>query len=804
MAIQIPLRSVSGCRPRHRSLARVVAAAGAAALSLALACGGSSASQTGTATVTVTLRPSGTVPVGFSGSVPFTAAVSGSGDTGVTWAVEGVPGGNGSVGTITGTGATVAYTAPAAPGAYMVTATSTADAGASASTQVIVQAAPVSISLIPAGPVAVPTGGTQAFTATVTGPADTSVSWYVDGIAVGSSAAGTISGSGATVTYTAPASAGSHTVTATSVADASKSASAIVNVTVPVVQVALNPSGTVSVVTSGTQSFTATVTGSSNTAVTWAVDGFAGGNSSVGAITGTGATVTYTAPAATGTHTVTATSAADGSKAAAATVSVQAPAAVKVTLSWIGPANIVVSGATLFTATVSNASDTTVTWSVDGVVNGDAGTGTIRAPVPGNQVVYLAPAALGTHTVTATSRADPGKSASIGLVVTAAAIQTGSIPVGANVRDAAYGAAGDGATDDTAAINRAVRAVAGTGRAVYVPAGTYMINATANNGAGILLGGNMALVLDPGATFKAFPTSTMHYVLVKADRVSNLLISGGTYIGNNDDNSIPTPTTTEDGTGIEILGCSNVVVEGVVTEKCFCDGLYIADASRDVVIRNAASLANRRHGMAIVNATGVAVLGSTFSGNTGSVEQSGGPWVNGCGIDIEANANEDISDILVYGCTFTGNHLAGLGWGVGNATASGSSTGGIFVIGNTATGNGHGLDAENCPNSAILDNDVEDNPGYGIYIHDGATGTVCTGNTVRNTGSSGDGAGIMCYNDTGTRVDSNTSTGNARYGIYAVQSTGTTITNNTATGNGAAGIYVTRSTGVTQYGNVTQ
>src|SRR5690242_19211089 len=68
--------------------------------------------------------------------------------------------------------------------------------------------------------------------------------------------------------------------------------------------------------------FTATVTGSSNTAVNWKVNGIANGNSSVGTITGAPSdNVTYTAPEAIPdppSVTITATSQANSAKSATA------------------------------------------------------------------------------------------------------------------------------------------------------------------------------------------------------------------------------------------------------------------------------------------------------------------------------------------------------------------------------------------------------------------------------------------------------------------------------------------------------
>ncbi len=67
--------------------------------------------------------------------------------------------------------------------------------------------------------------------------------------------------------------------------------------------------------------FTATVSNSSDTSVTWSVDGISGGNSTVGTISASGL---YTAPNTAGNHAVQATSVADTTASGSASVTVQA------------------------------------------------------------------------------------------------------------------------------------------------------------------------------------------------------------------------------------------------------------------------------------------------------------------------------------------------------------------------------------------------------------------------------------------------------------------------------------------------
>jgi hypothetical protein len=133
---------------------------------------------------------------------------------------------------------------------------------------------------------------TQQFTATVTNNTNTAVTWQVNGATGGNSVVGTVSVNGL---YTAPSTLpnpASVTVTATSQADTTQFASATVTLTAPAVTVTISPVS-VTLAAGATQQFTTTVTGDPNTAVTWQVNGIAGGNATFGTVSASGL---YTAP----------------------------------------------------------------------------------------------------------------------------------------------------------------------------------------------------------------------------------------------------------------------------------------------------------------------------------------------------------------------------------------------------------------------------------------------------------------------------------------------------------------------------
>jgi uncharacterized delta-60 repeat protein len=169
-------------------------------------------------------------------------------------------------------------------------------------------------------------GKQQQFTAAVSNTTNAAVTWQVSNVSGGNATVGTISSTGM---YTAPASVPSPAsveVKAISQADTTKSGTSSVTVTAAsTIHVSVSPA-TVTLGPGQTLSFNATVTGSSNSKVTWSVS-----NSALGSIDSNGL---FTAPATIATAAsvnIIATSQADNLTQGSATVSLISSAAISPT-----------------------------------------------------------------------------------------------------------------------------------------------------------------------------------------------------------------------------------------------------------------------------------------------------------------------------------------------------------------------------------------------------------------------------------------------------------------------------------------
>jgi hypothetical protein len=365
------------------------------------------------ATVSISVSPS-TASVQAGQTQQFTASVTGTSNTAVTWSVAGGE----ANGTISAAGLyTAPATVPASP-EVTVQATAQADTTKTATATVTVTAPAVSVSVSPSA-ASVQVSATQQFTATVSNTKDTAVTWSVSGSGCTGASCGIIDGNGL---YTAPAavpSPATATVKATSHSDTSKSASATVTITAPAVTISLSPK-TASVEVNKTQTFKATVGNSSDTAVNWSIAGAGCTGAACGSISSSGL---YTAPAkapSPNTVTLTATAHADATKTATASITITAPSAA-VTVS-VGPKTVSLApgGTQKFTATITDPDNAGVTWSVAGTSCTGAGCGTIdetglytapatppAAPAVHNAARPMDSSTDPTVTVTATAVSDP-------------------------------------------------------------------------------------------------------------------------------------------------------------------------------------------------------------------------------------------------------------------------------------------------------------------------------------------------------------------------------------------------------------
>jgi hypothetical protein len=279
---------------------------------------GSKTSNTATLTVTaaaaaptITTQPqSQSVTVGATAN--FTVVATGTAPLSYQWSKNG---------TAIAGATSASYTTPAtvsgdSGSTFSVQVSNTAGSKTSNTGTLTVNPAPVppTITTQPQSQT-VTVGSTVTFSVVATGTAPLSYQWSKNTTAI-SGATGssyttpaTVSGdNGTTFTVAVTNSAGSQTSSPATLTVNSSSG----------VTVALSPPR--AAVTTGVgQTFTPTVTGTSNTAVTWSVDGVAGGNATVGTISTSGA---YAPPASAGTHTVTATSVASPGTSASSTVAV--------------------------------------------------------------------------------------------------------------------------------------------------------------------------------------------------------------------------------------------------------------------------------------------------------------------------------------------------------------------------------------------------------------------------------------------------------------------------------------------------
>lgn len=214
-----------------------------------------------------------------------------------------------------------------------------------------------------------------------------------------------------------------------------------------------------------------------------------------------------------------------------------------------------------------------------------------------------------------------------------------------------FGAKGDGVADDTAAVQKAINSIPSSGGKVFIPAGTYMIEALQS----IRLQSNVTLLMEKRAVLKAIPNRAERYAVLTIENVSNVTVIGGVIEGERVRHS---GNKGQWGTGIQISGAKNITIKGTAANECWGDGFYIGTETftgddlgkiltvpENIQLIDVRANHNRRQGISVIAGRNVEILRPQLTNTEGQDPQAG--------IDIEPNDPTDIVENITVVDAFT-------------------------------------------------------------------------------------------------------------------------------------------------------
>lgn len=210
-----------------------------------------------------------------------------------------------------------------------------------------------------------------------------------------------------------------------------------------------------------------------------------------------------------------------------------------------------------------------------------------------------------------------------------------------------------GCSDDTKAINALLRKAEWSNGAydtVYIPDGTYHIDAVNGGFGGLILTDNQNLIMSSGAKLVAIKNDSSNSQVIWAFGRKNVTITGGQIVGERNGHK---GTSGEWGHGISISGCTNVYISDVEVSQCWGDGIYLGFydgpnvSSNRITVENCNLHHNRRNNLSITDASNVTIRNCQFNNAGGTAPQYG--------IDIEPNAGRTCSNVTISNSTFRGN-----------------------------------------------------------------------------------------------------------------------------------------------------
>ena len=218
----------------------------------------------------------------------------------------------------------------------------------------------------------------------------------------------------------------------------------------------------------------------------------------------------------------------------------------------------------------------------------------------------------------------------------------------------AYGAKGDGVTDDFSAITAALESEEG----LWFPPGTYTIGLTPSARRFNLRSGHRIL-LHADAVIKLLPHSLTHYEIFQAGLgADGVVIEGGTLDGSKSENS---SGSGEWGMGVAIRGAKNVTVRNMNIINTWGDGVYVAGSggegehtpATNLTLENLRIIGCRRQGISVISVDGLSAKNIYIEDIKGTNPRSG--------IDLEPNHSwEKLERIRFDGVRIHDVHSGGI------------------------------------------------------------------------------------------------------------------------------------------------
>lgn len=213
-----------------------------------------------------------------------------------------------------------------------------------------------------------------------------------------------------------------------------------------------------------------------------------------------------------------------------------------------------------------------------------------------------------------------------------------------------YGAKGDGVSDDTSYIQKAIDDSSKKGTVAFIPKGEYLINIDKT----LKLRDNTILLMDKDAILRAIPSKSSKTAIIAITQVDNIAIIGGVLEG---DRNRHLGDDGEWGMGIRMYGAKDVLVKGTQANNCWGDGFYIGTGtfrnySENIKLVNVSADNNRRQGISLISGKNIEIISPRLT-HTGGTEPS-------AGIDIEANNSDDVFENIKIVDAYTANNLIGI------------------------------------------------------------------------------------------------------------------------------------------------